>query len=305
MNPPSEASTATVLNWDDLRIILAIAEHGTLTGAAARLQISHPTLSRRLRRIEQRLGTRLCERTPSSLRLTAAGEEMRQLALRVRDDIAALERRIGGRDAGPGGPIRLTAPDAVSEYLLPGILAELCSEHAGLTVDLVVSNQVLSLAQRSADIALRITSSPTETLRGRRVGTIAMAVYAARNLSVPETPGTFTGIPWVGFDTALACSGPGTWVAHNIPESDVRFRANTMLGAAQAVRSGIGCGLLPCFVGGSIPDLVRLGAPLPDLSVPLWLLVHPEMARLPRIRRACDALAAKLKQASPLLTGVS
>jgi DNA-binding transcriptional LysR family regulator len=305
MNPPSHASTATVRNWDDLRIVLAIAEHGTLSGAAARLQISHPTLSRRLRQIEQRLGARLFERTPTSLRLTVAGEDMRQLALRLRDDIAALERRIGGRDTGPGGPIRLTAPDAVSEYLLPGILAEVYREHAGLTIDLVVSNQVLSLAQRAADIALRITTSPTETLRGRRVGTVAMAVYAARNLPVSETLGSFTGVPWVGFDAALACSGPGTWVAHNIPESDIRFRANTLLGAAQAVRSGIGCGLLPCFVGGSIPDLVRIGAPLPALSVPLWLLVHPEIARLPRVRRACDALAAKLKQAAPLLTGAA
>jgi len=302
MNQPAHAST-TVLNWDDLRIVLAIAEHGTLSGAAIRLRISHPTLSRRLRQIERRLGARLFERTPTSLRLTAAGEDMRQLALRLRDDIAALERRIGGRDAGPGGPIRLTAPDAVSEYLLPGVLAEVCREHADLTIDLVVSNQVLSLAQRAADIALRITDSPTETLRGRRVGTVAMAVYAARSLSVPETMGTVSGVPWVGFDTALACSGPGTWIANNVPESDIRFRANTLLGAAQAVRSGIGCGLLPCFVGGSIPDLVRIGAPLATLSVPLWLLVHPEMARLPRIRRACDALAAKLKQAAPLLTG--
>lgn len=304
MKQSSRASTATVLNWDDLRTVLAIAEQGTLSGAAARLRISHPTLSRRLRQIEQRLGTRLFERTPSSLRLTAAGEDMRQLALRLRDDIAALECRIGGRDTDSGGPIRLTAPDAVSEYLLPGILAELCLENAGMTIDLVVSNEVLSLAQRAADIALRITGNPTETLRGRRVGTVAMAVYAAKNLFVPETMGTFAGIPWVGFDAALACSGPGTWVAGNIPESDIRFRANTLLGAAQAVRSGIGCGLLPCFVGGSLPDLVRIGTPLPALSLPLWLLFHPEMARVPRIRRACDALATKLKEAAPLLSGM-
>lgn len=292
-------------SWDDLRVVLAIAERGTLSGAAAHLRISHPTLSRRLRQSEQRLGTRLVERTPSGPCLTAAGEDMRQLALRMRDDIAALERRIGERDAGPGGPIRLTAPDAVSEYLLPDILAEVCREHAELTIELVVSNQVLSLAQRAADIALRITVSPTETLRGRRVGTVAMAIYAARSLPVPDTLGTLTGVPWVGFDATLACSGPGNWVAHNVPESDIRFRANTLLGAAQAVRSGIGCGLLPCFVGASIPELVRVGAPLPALSVPLWQLVHPEIARLPRIRRACEALAAKLKQAAPLLTGAA
>lgn len=293
------------LNWDDLRITLAIAEHGTLSGAAVHLRISHPTLSRRLQLIERRLGTRLFERTPSSLRLTAAGEDMRQMALRLRDDIAALERRIGGRDTGPEGAIRLTAPDAVAEYLLPGVLAALCKEHPGLAVDLLVSNQVVSLAQRAADIALRVTDAPTESLQGRRVGTVAMAVYAARDLGVPQTSASYEGMPWVGFDAALACSGPGAWVARNVADGDIRFRANTLLAAAQAVRSGIGCGVLPCFVGGSVPDLVRIGEPLPALSLPLWLLVHPEMARLPRIRRASDALAAKLRQAAPLLAGES
>lgn len=305
MKPPLHASRAPALNWDDLRIALAIAEQGTLSGAARHLGISHPTLSRRLQLIERRLGTRLFERTPSSLQITAAGEEVRQLAQQLRDDIAALERRVGGRDAGADGPVRLTAPDAVSEYLLPGILAALCREHTGLTIDLLVANQVLSLAQRAADIALRVTDSLTESLRGRRVGTVAMAVYAAPSLRVAETSSSFAGVPWVGFDAALACSGPGTWVARHIAEGDIRMRANTLLGAAQAVRSGIGCGVLPCFVGGSIAGLVRIGAPLPELAQPLWLLVHPEMARLPRIRRATDALASKLRRAAPLLTGVS
>lgn len=295
--------STTFLNWDDLRITLTLAEDGTLSGAATRLRISHPTLSRRLRQIERRAGARIFERTPTGLHLTAAGEDMKQLALRIREDIASLERRIGNRDTDPSGPIRLTAPDAVSEYLLPNILAELCRENEGLTIDLVISNQVLSLAQRAADIALRITDNPTESLRGRRVGNVAMAIYATRSMSIPESLGTYAGIPWVGFDAALACSGPGTWTTKNIAEIDIRFRANTLLGAAQAIRSGIGYGVLPCFVGGSIPELIRLSAPLPSLSQPLWLLVHPEIAGMPRIRRACDALAAKLKQAETLLTG--
>jgi len=291
------------LNWDDLRITLALAEDGTLSGAATRLRISHPTLSRRLRQIERRLGARLFERTPTGLQLTAAGEEVQQLAIRVRGDITALEHRIGNCDSNLSGSVRLTAPDAVSEYLLPNILADLCRENEGLTVDLVVANHVLSLAQRAADIALRITNKPTESLRGRRVGNVAMSIYAVRTMSIPETLGTFAGIPWVGFDATLACSGPGAWTTQNIAEIDIRFRANTVLGAAQAIRSGIGCGVLPCFVGASIPELIRLSAPLPSLSLPLWLLVHPAIARLPRIRRACDALAAKLKQAEPLLMG--
>lgn len=130
-----------------------------------------------------------------------------------------------------------------------------------------------------------------------------MAVYAPGSLRVSPTAATFAGVPWVGFDAALACSGPGTWVSRHIVDADVRLRANTLLSAAQAVRSGIGCAVLPCFVGGVLPEVVRVGAALPDLSQPLWLLVHPEMARLPRIRRATDALAAKLRQAAPLLNG--
>jgi DNA-binding transcriptional LysR family regulator len=230
---------------------------------------------------------------------------MRELAVRMREEIAALERRIGGRDTDTAGAVRLTAPDAVSEYLLPNMLAAICKEHPGLTVDLLVSNEIVSLAQRAADIALRITKTPGETLRGRIVGTIAIGIYAPKSAAVPEALGALTGVPWVGFDGSLACSGLGTWVARNIAEGDIRFRANTLLGAAQAVRSGIGCGVLPCFVGGSVADLVRVGTSLPSLDLPLWLLMHPETARVPRVRRAADALAEKLKLAAPLLTGMT
>ncbi|MGK9168878.1 LysR family transcriptional regulator [Inquilinus limosus] len=295
------ASQPALLNWDDLRLVLAVAESGTISGAAAVLRISHPTLSRRLRHIEQRLGARLFERTPSLCRPTEAGEEMRALASRLREDIAALEGRIAGRDRSTSGPVRLTAPDAVADYLLPGMLADICRDAPELTLELVVSNQVLSLAQRSADIALRVTDSPDPALRGRRVGTVAAAVYA--EMSLAEAYHRADDRPWVGFDAALACTKLGTWVAAHAPDGGIRFRANTLLGAARAVRSGIGFGVLPCFVGGSIPELAQVERPIPALDQGLWLLVHPEIARVPRVRAACDALARRLKAAAPLLSG--
>ena len=153
--------------------------------------------------MERRLGTRLFERMPSGLRPTTAGVEVRELALRLRDDIAALERHIGGRDEGNLGAVRLTAPDAVSEYLLPNVLRALCSAHPQLQIDLLVSNEVLPLAQRTADIALRVTSKPAETLRGRQVGALAMAVYASRQL-LPRNGQALPSAPWIGFDTSLA-----------------------------------------------------------------------------------------------------
>lgn len=288
------------LQWDDLRIVLAIAERGTLSAAAVQLNVSHPTLSRRLQRIERRLGTRLFERLPTLLRATAAGEEVRQLALRLRDEIHALEHRIGGRDADADGTVRLTAPDAVAEYLLPGILAAICRNQPGLQLDLMVSNQLVSLAQRQADIALRITGKPDDALSGRQVGAVAMAVYAVGDLAGAG----HADMPWVGFDAALACSGPGAWIASHVPEDSIRLRANTLLGAAQAVRAGIGFGVLPCFVGSALPELVRVSEPLVGLTQPLWMLVHPDTARLPRISRASEALAGQLRDAAPRLSGL-
>jgi DNA-binding transcriptional LysR family regulator len=297
-------SRTTALDWDDLRIALSIAESGTLSGAAAKLQLSHPTLSRRLQLIERRLGTRLFERTPSGFQPTEAGAEVQAFALRLRDEIAGLERRVGGRDDSRDGPVRVTAPDAVSEYLLPGVLAAVCRSHAGLQIDLRVSNEVLSLARREADIALRVTRAPQETLRGREIGVVAMAIYAPRPLAGAECTRTSAGLPWVGFDASLACSAPGGWLARNVAAEDVRFRANTVLGAAQAARAGIGCAVLPCFVGGSIPELTRLGPPLDELAQPLWLLMHADVARAPRMRRASAALAEEIKKASRLMSGL-
>ena len=289
-----------MLNWDDLRVVLAVAESGTISRAAAVLRISHPTLSRRLRQIEERLGARLFERTPSSCRPTDAGEEMRALASRLRDDIGALEGRIAGRDRSARGPVRLTAPDAVSEYLLPPMLAKISRETPEVTIELMVSNQVLSLAQRSADIALRVTDTPDPALRGRRLGTVAMAIYGEKLLA-SRSVGQAADHPWVGYDAALACTRPAAWVAANVPGRSIRFRANTLLGAAQAVRSGIGFGILPCFMEASIPGIVRVEPPIPSLESSLWLLVHPDIARVPRVRAACDTLARMLKRAAPLL----
>ena len=297
---PAPASSG--LDWDDLRVALAIAESGTISGAAILLHISHPTLSRRLQRMERRLGTRLFERIPSGLRPTTAGVEVRELALRLRDEIAALERQICGRDEGNVGAVRLTAPDAVSEYLLPSVLRALCSTYPDLQIELLVSNEVLPLAQRTADIALRVTSKPAETLRGRQVGAVAMAVFASRQL-LPRNGQAWPSAPWIGFDTSLACSGPGVWLAQNVPDSAVRFRANTLLGAAQAVKSGLGFGVLPCFVGQSLAGVDRVGEPIRELAQPLWLLMHADVARIPRVRAASAALAAEIRKASSLLTG--
>ena len=289
-------------NWDDLRIVLAVAEHGTLSGAAAALKISHPTLTRRLRRIEQILDLPLFERTADGLSLTEVGADMRSLAEAWRSDVAELERRLAGRDRRPAGPVRVTAPDAVAEYILPDILARFRQHHHDIVVELNVSGAVLSLAQRQADIAVRIMDQPGPSLVGLRIGPVAMAVYAETRLAASLTPGRE---PWIGYDGALACHKPGVWVADNVPAERIAFRSNTLLGIIRAARSGLGVAVLPCFVGDGDARLVRLRGPLPELDTGLWLLSDEAVARVPRVRAALDGLARGLKAARARLSGAA
>jgi DNA-binding transcriptional LysR family regulator len=288
-------------DWNDLRIVLAVADHGTLSGAAAALKISHPTLTRRLKRVEQRIGLTLFERTAQGLRPTEAGAEMRALAEGWRSDIGDLERRLAARDRRPAGLVRITAPDAVAEYILPDILARFRREHPDIVVELNVSSAVLSLAQWEADIAVRITDQPGPSLVGRRIGTVGMAVYAENRLAASLPRGRE---PWIGYDGALACHKPGLWLADNVAADQIAFRSNTLLGIIRAARSGLGLAILPCFVGDGDPHLMRLRGPLPELDVSLWLLADRTVAHVPRVRTALDGLARGLKAARERLSGV-
>ncbi len=289
------------LAWDDLRLILAIAEQGSLSRAAAALGLSHPTLSRRLRDMESRLGCRLVERGPQSCQLTQAGVEMRALAARIAVDIATLERSLIGRDNDNAGTVRITAPDAVSDYILSGILARMSHDLPDITLELVVSNQPLSLAQRAADIAVRVTDKPDPTLIGRKVATVGMAAYGAHHIA--NDAATSAIAPWIGFDAGLACSGPGRWVEREIPPHRIRFRANTLPAAAKAVSEGAGIGLLPCFIGENLTNVARLSEPVAELETGLWLLTHSAMATLPRIRTVRAALARALTARNAVIAG--
>jgi DNA-binding transcriptional LysR family regulator len=255
--------------------------------------------------MERRLGTVLVERQPGGLALTTAGEEACALGREWRSQITALERRIGQRDVTVAGVVRLTAPDAVSEYLLPEVIASLRQSEPSLQLELIVANQPLSLAQREADLALRVTAAPDDTLKGRQVGEVAMAVYAPQGLRLPRQPDPWRGLPWIGFDGALACQGPGAWMRDHVPDELICFRANTLLGAAQAVRSGVGCAVLPCFVGATLPQSQRISEPLPGLTQPLWLLAHAEVASRARVQRASRALASRILALAPRLSGAA
>jgi DNA-binding transcriptional LysR family regulator len=285
----------------DLQTLLAIAREGTLAGAARRLRVNHSTVFRRLGAIEARLETRLFERQGGSYVTTAAGEDLLRTAERVEAEVEALERRLSGQDLRLTGSLRLTTPDDLAEVVVMPLLAEFRRRYPDITVELAVDNRMLNLTRREADIALRPTRRPPETLAGRRVTVLATGIYAAADSPAGDPAGGDQR--WIAWEEGAGPPPLARWLADNADRHAIGYRSNSMLNQASAARAGLGLALLPCFLGDSDARLKRVAGPLPELDTELWLLTHPDLQRTARIRALLDLLYDALREQRHLFEG--
>jgi DNA-binding transcriptional LysR family regulator len=293
------------LSWDDFRFAQAIAETGSLGGAADRLGVNHSTVFRRLAQIEARLGSRLFERSRTGYALTPCGEEMARLAERIGEDIVAFERKVTGHDLRPSGELRVTTNDTVLVHLLSGVLAGFRAAYPDIVLDVVVTNEELNLSKRDADVAVRSTVDPPETLIGRRVATVAWAVFGPPALAgEPFDPAGDAARPWVGFGDALAALKAAKWLREEVGAERVACRVDSVLGLAAAAAAGLGLALLPCFIGAATPGLARLAPPVPELDTALWLLTHPDLRNTARVRAFLDFAAAEIARRKKTIEGM-
>ncbi|MCC5859081.1 MAG: LysR family transcriptional regulator [Ectothiorhodospiraceae bacterium] len=284
------------LQWNDLEVVRAIAEAGSLSGAGRRLGLSHATVFRRLNAMERRLGVRLFERARTGYTPTAAGEELAAAGGRVEEQVLAAELRVIGRDLRLSGTIRVTTTDTLLVGLFSSIFRAFRRAHPEILLEVAVSNQLFNLSQRDADVALRPTAAPPEYLLGRRGGTIAQAVYLSNN-------GDSGGEDWVGPDRHLGYPALEAWMAANGADTRCRYRVDTMLGMLAAARDGLGRAVLPCYLADPEPSLIRVGDPIPELATDLWLLTHPDLRRVGRIRAFISFVAEALKARQEILSG--
>ncbi|MFQ3786383.1 LysR family transcriptional regulator [Halomonas sp. A29] len=283
-----------MLHWDDLRVVQAIAEAGSLSGAGRRLGTSHATVFRRLNTIETRLGVALFERSRTGYAPTAAGEDLAATAARVAAEVHGAERRVVGRDLKLSGSIRVTTTDTLLIGLVSPIFADFQRTHPEITLEVAVSNQLFNLSQRDADVAVRPSPAPPEHLVGRRVGCIAQAAYARADSAADA---------WVGTDRHLGYAALDAWMTENGANECCRYRVDTMLGMLAAVRDGLGRAVLPCYLADAEPTLSRVGEPIPELATDLWLLTHPDLRRVARIRAFMAYVAEAVKASEYRLAG--
>lgn len=290
------------LGWDDLRVILAVSQGGTLAAAAERLRVSHATVFRRLNQMERQLGVRLFERRRTGYTPTAAGAEATALAGRLENDIAALQRRIADRDQRVAGAVRITTTDTLLYGPLSAVLPAFRRAHPQIVLEVAVSNTMLDLDKGEADVAIRPSREPPPSMLGRRISAVAMAVYGSRKGPVPE-PGVLGRYDWAVPDESLAHTPARRWLEDKGLLSRAVYRANSLFALREAARQGVGLAVLPCYLADPDPQLVRVGAPVPELQSELWLLTHPQLRRTARVKTFVDTLARLLRPLVPLFEG--
>jgi DNA-binding transcriptional LysR family regulator len=272
-------------DWDHLRYFLALSERRSVSGAARFLNVNHSTVLRRVSSLEKKLGVRLFDRLPTGYVTTAAGEELRNELRGVKDRIEAAQRNLSGRDLGLTGAIHVTTTDTLLRGLLMPYLAEFRALHPGIQMQLVITNTFLALTKREADIAIRPANQVPESLVGRRVGRIRTAIYASdAYLRRHPEKRPWAKHDWVAPGKGLSHLRQAGWLKQHVPDERIAMRVDSLIGMVDAVRHGVGLGMLLCLLADDDKNLVRLAEPAELLDTDLWILIHRDVRRVARIK---------------------
>jgi DNA-binding transcriptional LysR family regulator len=289
------------MDWDDLRFFLAVSERGSISAAAEFLNVNHSTVLRRLASLEKRLGARLFDRLPDGYAMTAQGEELCNQLRGVNEQIESAQRNLSGRDLNLSGAIRLTTTDTLMRGLLMPYLAEFRALNPAIQMEIVINNTFLSLTRREADVAVRPSNIVPENLVGRRVGRLRTAVYASKTyLKKGEKKKDWADHNWVAPDESLAHLAQAKWLQERIPEERIVVRLDSLVGMVEAVRNSMGVGMLLCLLADDERDLVRLAEPVKEVETDVWILTHPALKGVARIKAFTDFLYDRLRASDKL-----
>lgn len=205
------------------------------------------------------------------------------------------------RDVEIRGTVRVSAPELLVRTVLMPIFARFSLRYPAVQLQLVIGPQRLNLSRRETDVAVRVSNSPPDNLVGRRVGRVQSALYASRAYLASLPPeSTISDYRWVALDDSLAHLQQARWMQRNVDPSRIAIQVDGVDGMVEAVACGAGAGLLLCPVADLRPELVRLAPPDETMDWSIWILTHPDLRQVARIRALTDFLFDTLDQEGTL-----
>jgi DNA-binding transcriptional LysR family regulator len=296
-----------MLNWDDLRYFLAVAERGSLSGAARALKVNPATIGRHIDALEGAFGARCFDRRMDGYVLTGAGEKLLSRARLVENEIFSLSRAFDCEDRGLVGTVVVAAAEMVTESVIIPALPRLRSQHPGIRIDLNSDKQIVNLARREADIAIQLLRPEHGDFVVRRIGTIGFGLFAAADYlesrGHPEAVDDLAGhdiIDWAEEEPSMA---PAAWLRQQTGPHPAILRVNRASERLAACAAGFGITVLPFVQAKERPELVRLLLDHPIPSTDIWLLTHRSLTRVAKIRAVMDFLIGSVEQVAPILDG--
>lgn len=286
------------MNWDDLRYFLALARARTVSAAGRDLAVKHTTVARRIKALEQGLGTRLFDHLQDGYAMTLAGENLYQHALIMEEQAQAVDRQVFGLDAQLQGSLKLTASYDVMARLIVPQLGLFNRAYPGIDLQLMGSTGLADLSARQADIALRLTPKPPDYLIGKKVLPLRHGIYAsAKYLKKNPKPGLV--ILWND-----EIEHP-EWVKQHFPNAEVVIRVDDVTTMLACVTNHMGFARIPCYIGETGDDLYRLDLPLTPSTWGIWVLSHVDLRATARVRACREFLIDIIQQQRSLIEGLN
>ena len=292
--------------WDDYRFFLAVAREGSLSAAARRLDVSQPTVSRRMEQLEADLGLRVLERKGSQLVVTPAGREVLGFIEGIERETAAIDRCLARRRSGPKPRVRLATTRGLATTWLVPRLAEF-ERSSAVRLDIHVALAFADLGHYQADVALRMGRPCDEALRGRRLAAVHCGLYASEAYLAKQ--GHPSGDP--DLDDHLLIGSLGELAG--LPQVRVFRERRAPLVAGVGVdcvsvqvalaRHGHGLAVLPCFMAEAYPELQRVMRDAFDVPVELWALMNPDLRSDGAVREVFDFIVSSVQKEPSFFTG--
>ncbi|QIL02333.1 LysR family transcriptional regulator [Sphingomonas sinipercae] len=290
-----------MLDWNDLRFFLAVADSGSTLSAARNLRVSQTTVARRIGALEQALGLTLFDRRQAGYTLTPDGERLIGHARSVGASVDALGDAAAAQVRDTSGTVRLTTEEIFAVQLLPPLLRALHDAHPEIVIEMDATSEVRDLGAGEADIALRATRlEQSAGVVGRRLCVDDWAFYCTpeygeRN-GIPGAPEQLRGHALIGGGGGNLWREYQSYLRRLGVESQVAIHQATSSGLLAAVRSGVGIAVLPCLVADSDPELVQCFGPRSGHGRVMWLLTHERVRHSPRVRVVTDFLFERIRQ---------
>ncbi|MBY5932221.1 LysR family transcriptional regulator [Tateyamaria omphalii] len=281
------------MDWDDLKYVLETVRHGGLSGAARALGVNHATVARRIAAAEANLGAALFDRRPSGYAPTQAGRDAARTAETFETEHATLSRSIAARDAALSGPLTVTAPQLMVQTVLAPIFGAFARAHPDIELTILGAIETLNLAEREADVAIRISDAPDPDLVGRQAAVQKSAVYASVEYVAALEKDPERQLHWLRF---LHWQPAPRDVLAVYPNTRTVMKLDDMIAMLGALREGLGASRVPCIIGDRDPALARVpGLPLMPYR-PIWVLTHADLRAVPRIAAFTEFVSTALRK---------